>query len=95
MRQESSFALLVKTHDELNYLGNCLAPRDHETINNVFILMPQRKCSWILIGTYNNLIINYNYQQQRGIDSLTNNLHLNSKNLYLLLNGSAVNIFSK
>lgn len=95
MRQESSFALLLKTHDELNYIGNCLAPRNNEAINNVFILMPQRKCSWMLTGTYNNLIINYNYQQQREIDSLTNNLHLNSKNLYLLLNGSAVNIFSK
>lgn len=95
VNHKNDFAMLVKTHSELNYIGNCLLPNDSHSINNLFILMPKLKCSWVLDGNYNNLVINYNFQQQRSIDSIVNNLHLVTTNLYTLPNSGGINIISK
>lgn len=93
-KEEHQLALLVKTQNTLNYLGNCLLVDNITDINNLFILMPLKSCNWIIDGNYKNLVINNGYKQQRQMDFITNNLNLNAEKITNLYNNSAINVLS-
>lgn len=94
-RQNDRLALLVKSAHSMNYLGNCLPVDNPQSINNMFILMPNGSCSWLLSSSYDNLYLNYGYQQQRQMDYILNNLSLQAKNSYDLYNNTAENLLSQ
>ncbi|MDD3266660.1 MAG: ComEC/Rec2 family competence protein [Burkholderiales bacterium] len=79
-----AMSLQVKTKLNTSYIGNCLKT-DTQDLNNIFILMPQKSCQWVLDGKYDNLIINTDYEHKHEVDFILNNLSLdaeNAENLY-------------
>lgn len=94
-REDNQLALLLKTQNATNYIGNCLAINNPLDVNNLFILMPFKNCNWIIDGNYRNLVINSNYKQQRQMDFIINNLNLNAEKVINLYNNSAINFMSE